>query len=170
MIDLLKNTARFILLVLIQIVLINKIEITVFLSPMIVVFFIVALPLSTPNWVLLVSAFLIGIFVDFFMNTPGISSFAMVMVAFIRPFVLRVNQPRDGYQVGDRPAVRDLGWQWYLKYSTILVFVFHLVYFVILGFGQDNILVMIWKTILSSLFVVLLVFLFQLFSLGHAHK
>jgi hypothetical protein len=152
------------------VVLINRIEITVFLSPMIVVFFIIALPLNTPNWLLLVSAFITGLTIDLFMNTPGIASFAMVLAAFLRPFALRLNQPRDGYQVGDSPSAKDLGWSWYSKYSTILVFVFHLTYFIILGFGQDNILVMLWKTILSSLFSLLVIFLFQLFTLNNAHK
>jgi hypothetical protein len=168
MIDFFKNTIRFILLVLIQVVLINQIEVTVFLSPMIIVFFLIALPLTTPNWLLLLASFVMGLTVDSFMNTPGITSFALVLAAFIRPFVLRVNQPRDGYQVGDAPSASHLGWGWYLKYSSLLVIVFHLSYFIILGFGQDNALVMIWKTLVSSLFTLVIIFLFQLFSLKNA--
>ncbi len=168
MIDFFRNTIRFILLVLIQVVLINQIEVTVFLSPMIIVFFLIALPFNTPHWLLLLSSFVMGLTIDAFMNTPGITAFALVLVAFIRPLVLKLNQPRDGYQVGNTPSVNHLGWAWFLKYSSLLVIVFHLCYFVILGFGQDNALVMIWKSIVSSLFTIVLISLFQLFSLKNA--
>ena len=164
MIEIIKNTIRFILLILLQVWVFNRIDISLFLSPMIIVSFILFLPFPTHKWILLVASFFLGLIVDIFMNTPGILSFTAVFVAYIRPVVLRILQPRDGYVINTSPRVSDLGWNWFFQYSTILTFVFHLIYFIILGFSQDNFLVILWKTIISSAFTLLFIFMSQIFS------
>ena len=105
-----------------------------------------------------------GLIIDMFMNTIGILSFSFVLVAYLRPIVLQMIQPRDGYAIGDLPRARDLSWLWFFKYSTIIIILFHLIYFVITGFSQDNLLIMLWKTIISSAFVLFFVFIIQIFS------
>ncbi len=164
MIEIFKNIIRIIVLVLLQVLVFNRIEISEFLSPMLIVFFIIALPFNTPKWLLLFSSFVLGLSVDMFMNTPGILSFTAVLVAYLRPIFLQLIQPRDGYSVGDLPRVTDLGWSWYIQYSMVLTIIFHLSYFVILGFTQDNLLIMLWKTIISSAFTLFFILVFQIFS------
>lgn len=165
MIEILKNIFRFIGLILLQVLVFNRIEISEFLSPMIIVAFVLSLPFTTPKWVLLVSSFFLGLSADIFMNTPGILSFSLVTIAYFRPFALQFLQPRDGYSIGSTPAVSDLGWNWFFQFSIILTVIFHFLYFVILGFSQDNFLVMIWKTIISSAFTLFFIFFFQLLSI-----
>jgi hypothetical protein len=46
----------------------------------------------------LITAFLLGITVDMFVDTPGVHTSASVFMAFVRPFVLRILAPRDGYE------------------------------------------------------------------------
>ena len=164
MIEIFKNIVRFIVLVLLQVLVFNRIEISEFLSPMIIVAFIISLPFNTPKWLLLVSSFLLGLTVDMFMNTPGILSFTAVLIVYLRPTFLQVIQPRDGYAIGALPKVSDLGWTWFFQYSMVLTIGFHFTYFFILGFVQDNFLVTLWKTIISSAFTLFFILVFQIFS------
>ncbi len=164
MVEILKNTFRLLGIVLIQIFVFNRIEISTFISPMIIVMFILYIPFTSHKWLILIVSFILGLSVDFFMNTPGILSFTSVMTAYIRPFVLRLLQPRDGYSINSGPKVVDLGWNWYFQYATILTVFFHLIYFIILGFSQDKFLIIVGKTILSSVFTLIFIFLSQLFS------
>ncbi len=165
MIEVVKNIIRFFILLLLQIVVLNNIDISVFLSPMIIVLFVILLPFNTPKWILLISTFLMGIILDLFMNTPGIVSFALVFLAYSRPVILRLLRPREGYVIGAIPGVKDLGWNWFFQYSLIMTSFFHFLYFMILGISQENFLFIIWKTIISSLFTLLVIYLFQLFSI-----
>jgi len=64
----LKNTGRFIFLVFFQVLILNHINLGGFINPYFYVYFILLLPFITPKWLLLVSAFLIGIFIDLFSN------------------------------------------------------------------------------------------------------
>ncbi|MBN2669940.1 MAG: rod shape-determining protein MreD [Bacteroidales bacterium] len=170
MIEVLKNIGRFLVILLLQVVLINKIEISDFLWPIVLVYFILRLPFNTPGWILLMSAFFSGLIFDGFINTPGITAFAMVSIAFIRPYLLRIIQGRDGYQISDEPTAGHLGWTWFFKYSITLTFAFHLIFFIALGFAQDFFLVIIWKSILSSIFALIVIFLIQLFFVKNARQ
>jgi len=164
MIDILKNFFRLLALILLQVLVFNRIEISMFLSPMIMVLFIISAPFTNHKWLILISSFALGLSVDLFMNTPGILSFTAVAIAYIRPFVLRALQPREGYAINDRPKAVDLGWAWFSRYAVILTVLFHLLYFIILAFSQDNFLIIIWKTIISSAFTLIFIFIFQLLS------
>lgn len=164
MIEFIKHSFRFVALILLQVIVINNIEVSVLLNPMVIVLFIISLPFNTPKWMLLISAFLLGIIVDLFMNTPGILAFTSVLVAYLRPSILILLQPREGYFIGSSPQVSDLGWTWFLQFSIVLTFIFHLIYFIILGFSQDHFLLMLWKSIISTFFSLLVIFLFQLFT------
>ena len=164
MIEIVKNIIRFVVLILLQVLVFNRIEISIFLSPMILVYFLIAMPFTTHKSLLLISSFFMGIIVDMFMNTMGILSFTFVLIAYFRPFILQIIQPRDGYALADLPRAVDLGWAWFMKFATILTVFFHLIYFVIIGFSQDNFLIMLWKTIISSAFTLLFIIIIQVFS------
>lgn len=165
MVEIIKNIVRFIILALLQVIVFNNIDISIFLSPMVFVLFIILLPFNTPKWLLLLSSFFIGLSIDMFMNTPGILSFSAVLIAYSKPLILELIRPREGYLIGALPRIQDLGWSWFLRYSAIMTVLFHLVYFIILGFSQENFLITLWKTIISSLFTMSIILLSQLFSI-----
>ena len=64
--QILKNTLRFVILVFIQVAILNNIQISGFINPYVYVLFILLLPFETPNWVLLVLSFFLGLSVDIF--------------------------------------------------------------------------------------------------------
>ncbi|HDR88294.1 MAG TPA: rod shape-determining protein MreD [Bacteroidetes bacterium] len=156
-----RNIFRFIVLVLIQVLILNNIEFSGYINPFLYVLFILLLPFETPAWLLLVSGFVLGLTVDLFMNTPGLHAAATVLMAFVRPFVLRIFAPRDGYEPGTFPRIFYYGVSWFFKYSALLIVIHHFFLFYLEVFRFTDFFSTFSRVILSSVFSIILVVLSQ---------
>jgi len=156
-----RNISRFIVLVLIQVLILNNIEFSGYINPFLYVLFILLLPFETPAWLLLVSGFVLGLTVDLFMNTPGLHAAATVLMAFVRPFVLRIFAPRDGYEPGTYPRIFYYGVSWFFKYSALLILIHHFFLFYLEVFRFTDFFSTFFRVILSSVFSIILVVLSQ---------
>ena len=157
----LRNIWRFIFVILIQILVFNNIQFSGFINPYFYVLFILLLPFETPNWVLLILAFILGLSIDLFCNTVGMHTSATVLMAFVRPFVLNVLSSRDGYETGTFPRIYYYGFGWFLRYSLILVLIHHLFLFYIEIFRFSDFFITLSRSLLSSIFTILLIILSQ---------
>lgn len=157
------NIIRFIILVLVQILILNNIQISGYIVPYFYVLFILLLPFETPRWLLLVVAFALGISIDLFMNTPGMHAAATVFMAFLRPYVLEMSSPRDGYEPGTLPRLSYYGFQWFLRYTVILVIAHHFFLFYVEVFRFAEFFSTLLRVLLSSLFSITLIMLSQYF-------
>jgi len=158
-----RNIIRFALLVLIQVLLLNNIQISGYAVPYFYVLFILLMPFETPGWLLLLSSFALGFTVDMFSHTPGMHTAATVFMAFLRPNILRAIAPRDGYETGTFPRVYYYGFEWFLKYTVILVLAHHFILFYLEVFRFTEFFSTLLRVLLSSLFSVILVILSQYF-------
>jgi len=158
-----RNIILFIVLVLFQEMVLNQLQFSVYFNPTIYVFFILILPFETPNWLLLVLAFVLGMSVDIFSNTLGLTILASVFIAFCRPGILSIISPRQEYEPGLQPTIRDLGFGWFLTYAGVLIFIHHTLLFFLEAFTFDHFAFTISKVLVSSLaslaFCVVLQFL-----------
>lgn len=93
--------------------------------------FVLFLPLGTPVVGQLLLAFGMGLTMDVFYDTGGLHAAAAVLLAFVRPAVLRLLRPRDGYDAADAVNVHYMGPAWFLTYLGMLVLVHHLVFFLL---------------------------------------
>lgn len=159
--DSLSIISRFFLLVLLQVLVLNNIQFSGYINPYMYILFILVLPFETPGWLLLVSGFLLGISIDLFANTPGMHASATVFVAFLRPHVLKLIAPRDGYEGGEKPGIKDLGLEWFLKYSIVITVAHHLFLFYIEVFRFAGFFHTMGRVLLSSIFTLILIVLSQ---------
>lgn len=157
----LRNIVRFFVLVLVQVLIIKNIELGRFINPFLYVLFIIIMPFETPKWLLLVVAFVLGITIDMFYDTPGMHSAACVLMAYIRPGVLKLFSPRDGYEFGTQPTIQYLGIPWFLSYAGILIVAHHLILFYIEIFRMHEFFSTFFRVIVSSIFTLLLVVITQ---------
>jgi len=81
---------RSLVLVFVQVLVLFEIQEIGGLSIVLYPLFIILLPISIPNWMLVLLGFFTGILVDIFTNTPGVNSFATTTIAFLRPFIFQV--------------------------------------------------------------------------------
>ncbi len=122
----LRNILRMIFLVIFQVAVLNNVQLGGYINPYLYVLFILLLPFDTPKWLLLLSAFFLGLSVDLFTDTIGINTAACVFMAFCRPGVLSLIATKQEYEQGISPTVRDMGFKWFFSYSLILVFAHHI--------------------------------------------
>lgn len=169
----LKNFIRFWLLVLLQIVLLNKISLRwwsaydghpIFL-PYLYPLFILLLPFETPVWLLLLLAMGMGLTMDAFMNTMGMHALALVLVAYLRTNVLVALLPKNlGEYHHQSPNTRVMGWLPFLTYCLFLLFIHHFVFFMVERWPISNfgmlMLTILASTVTTMLMVVAYVLLF----------
>ena len=159
----LRNIVRFIVLIFAQLLIFENIQLGGYISPYIYVLFIILMPFEVSGWVLLISAFILGLGMDIFLMSPGFHTAATVLMAYLRPFVLQSFAPRDGYETGTFPRVYFYGLGWFAKYSIILIFSHHLILFSLEIFRLTDILHILSKTILNAVISTILVVLSQYF-------
>jgi rod shape-determining protein MreD len=156
-----RNIIRLIFLVIFQVAILNNIALGGYINPYLYVMFILMLPFETPKWLLLISAFVLGISVDLFSDTAGIHAAACVFMAFARPGVLSIVSSRQDYELGIQPIIRDLGFKWFLSYSLILVVMHHIILFYLEVFSFHEFFQTFFRAFLSILFTMLLLILSQ---------
>ena len=160
-VKIIQNIFRFIFLVLLQVLVLNHIQWNGFVNPYVYLLFILLLPYETPRWLLLVSAFLIGVTIDMFGNTSGMHAAASVLMAFARPGILRLIAPRDGYEAETRLTPYVMGFKWFFTYVSLAVLVHHLAYFYIEVFRFTEFFFTFFKAILNSVITIMLIILGQ---------
>ena len=161
---LIQNIVRFLLLILFQVLILNHMTIlNGWAQPFLYVYFILLLPFSMPNRLLLPIAFIVGIIMDMFTHTPGIHASACVTMAFVRPYILKALRPREGFE-GDVPNSRNMGFSKFYTYSFILLMAHHTWLFALLYFSNKLWFYIIGHSFLSVIFTLILVFILQLFS------
>jgi rod shape-determining protein MreD len=156
----------FILLLLLQILVFNNIQFSGYVNPYIYIMFILLLPVEIASWFLLVLAFFTGIIVDTFSGSPGMHTSATVLAGFVRPYVLKLIAPRDGYESGADPSIMIYGFKWFLIYTSIIVTVHHFALFYLEVFRFTDFFLTLFRVFLSSLFSVSFILLFEFFRKG----
>ncbi|NVO01609.1 MAG: rod shape-determining protein MreD [Bacteroidetes bacterium] len=157
----LRNFGRLILVILLQVLILNNIQLGGLINPYFYILFILLLPFETPKWLLLLSAFFLGISIDMFLNTVGMHLIACLFIAFIRPSVISSVSSNKDYEQLEAPSVRDLGLTWFLSYTTILVFTHHFLFFFLEVFSFNGFFHTILKTLLSAIFTIVFVLISQ---------
>lgn len=165
--QILPNSIRFVLLVIFQVVVLNYLEPGFGIYPMIYPLFIFMLPVELATVYTMLLAFLIGITVDSVSNTYGLHASSSVLMAFMRPQVLKWLSPREGYENIETPSLYSLGSRLFI-YSYLLLLIFHNGwYFFIESFKLNEFLWVLLKIALSSVVSLSLSLLVQFVFLSN---
>jgi len=151
----------FIVLVLLQVLLFNNIQFSGYVNPYIYIMFLLLLPVEIPGWVLLIISFFTGLTIDFFSGSAGMHTSATVLAGFVRPYVLRVISPRDGYDAGVEPSMSAYGARWFLIYTLVIVAVHHTALFYMEVFRFSDFFTTLFRVLLSSFFSIIFIFLLE---------
>jgi rod shape-determining protein MreD len=153
---------RFLLVVLAQGLIFNHLDLFGFINPYVYVMFILMLPLQINQVMLLVLAFLTGLSVDLFTQTWGIHAFATVFMAYLRPLLLRLIAPRDGYSFNLVPSIKSMGLAWTGTYLGLLIFSHHLALLMVDMFRFSEFGNLLGRVAGSTLLTLSLILLFQI--------
>lgn len=157
MILLLQNIVRFILLVLVQVFVLNNIRLMGYVNPYIYILFIFVLPVRFSRAATLILAFVLGLVIDAFSNTPGMHTFATVLVAYLRSPVIKIfTSIEEG--ANPEPSFYTFGVSNFIKYIITLVLIHHTAFFFLeiftfVGIGQ-TLLRIILNTLITSVILL----------------
>ena len=162
--SILKNSVRFILWLLIQIIILNEIPpLHQFITPYLYFIFILWLPFGTNRLTTTLLGFAIGYSLDMFTNTPGLHAAAATLIGYLRPTILNILLAQEATEeLTKEPSIGAMGWGPFVFYIFILTFIHHF-YLVLLEWLQfGNFSYFIGKVFFTSLMSVLLILLVEL--------
>ena len=143
-------------LVLLQALILNNLHIGGYATPFLYIYLILKFEADiTPNRLML-WAFCLGIMVDIFSDTPGLNAAATVLLAFIRPTLLRLFVPRD-LQETSIPSIRTMGITSFLKYAFTAIVLHHAILLSLEAFSFAHLPSLLLHIISSTLFTMLCV-------------
>jgi len=87
----------FVALILLQTLLLNRISLFGIVTPVLYIYFLLKLPVGRNRYYVIISAFLMGLIIDIFLNTPGMNTAAITIVAAFRKNILGLFFEREGY-------------------------------------------------------------------------
>lgn len=165
-----ENIGRWVLLMLVQVLVFNNIYLGEIYNPYIYVLIVLSLPIELSALMILFIGFFTGFILDIFTHTLGLHTMAFTFLAFLRPFVLRLVAPRDGFEFGAKANLESFGWARYIIYSVVLILAHHLLLFIMEGFSTGMVWVITQKVVLNTLLTFSMVILLQSFSVPKSLK
>ena len=148
------NSVRFIVLVLVQVLLLNHVNLFGYVNPYIYPLFILAFPLNGNKTLLIFLGFILGLSIDFFENSGGVHAGATTAIAWMRPVFLKysfgVSYEHNNLKIGQAPLVKQI------VYVLSMLAVHHFILFGLEIFSLDQLSLILRSTVLSALFSTVL--------------
>lgn len=151
------DTFRFILLVLLQVVVFNNINFLGNINPYLYIVFIALFPVKNNRSIIIILSFLLGLSIDIFSDTGGIHAAACVLIAYIRPVILKFSFGMIYEHQTIKFNTVEFGEK--ITYISILTIIHHFVLFYLEIFSIAKITLVLQKTLFSSIFTILLIIL-----------
>lgn len=159
-IEIVKHFFTFILLSVVQVLVLNHVNLFGCATPLLYVYFIMSFRRGYPRWAILLWSFALGLCMDMFSNTPGVTAASATFLGFVQQPLLILFEQRDGPE-DIRPTMKELGVARYLYYAIACVLVFNILFFTMESFSFFNWLQWIKNIGGSTVLTVLLVLVIE---------
>lgn len=158
--EVLKFALLFVAMLLIQVLICNHIAIFNIAVPVVFIYFIIRLPISIGQGILFSLAFMIGLCVDIFSDTPGVNALGCTLLAALKRPVYYAYVARDDKTINVVPSISSLGVGVYCKFLLTMVGIYCLLAFTIEYFSFADVKEIVIMSAASSLlsFITLLAF------------
>src|SRR5476651_935937 len=153
------NVLRFVMLVFLQVFLLKNITLYNLSTPYLYILFILLLPFEVPNLLLFALAFILGLTIDAFYDTPGLHAAACVLLAFVRILFISITVQKEGFDNEPEPTLSIMGFRWFFTYVIVLTLVHHSFLFILEAFNFSELEYTLSRVLLSSIFTVFLMVL-----------
>ncbi len=157
--QLVKYTLYACLLLVIQVMLLNKVSLANgSITPYLYHLFVLWIPFSVKRNGLLWIAFMYGLIFDFFYKTQGLHAMGCLWIAFLRPFFVNRLVHQEGQEQNYiAPSYKVFGITRYIFYIFFLTAVHHVVVLFLTFLQVGNFFAFLWKTIAYTLVSLLVI-------------
>ena len=161
--DLLKRGLLFVLFVLAQAIVLGRIHLFHYATPLLYIYFVLGFEQNQPKWAVLLWSFFLGLFIDIFANTPGVAAASLTFIATIQPYFVQLFLPRDSAD-NLKPSLTTLGPSKYSIYMITLVLLYCILFYSLEFFNFFNWLQWAMCIVGSTVITVLLIYTFEIFK------
>ncbi len=148
------NSIRFVVLLLVQVIVCSNINFLGYINPYIYIIFIFLFPIREDRSILLLTSFLLGMSVDMFLDSGGIHAAASVFLAYARPVLLKTSFGMLYEHQSIKFSNTEVGSL--ITYVTFGTLIHHLIMFSLEVFNISGIILILKKTLFSSIFTIIL--------------
>ena len=120
----------FVILVLVQALVLNFVQLFGCATPLLYIYLLIQLPRGTKKWQLYLWGFFLGLTVDTFLNTPGVTTLACTTAAALRPYILEPFLTVDVAADVD-PGIKQMGFEKYVSYAGTYTLLYCIIFFTI---------------------------------------
>ncbi len=163
-----KYILEVLILIFLQVLVVNQIDLGAlgsWFSPVVFTLFILTLPFNlSPGWLMLI-AFATGVTVDVFTDTLGMHGSAALVLAFLRPYLLKLLAPREGFDETKRPGIYTMGLTQFITYAGSLLLIYHIWFFTVEVLRFSGFHIILLKSFISSVGAILIILLIQYLTL-----
>ncbi|MBY8962774.1 rod shape-determining protein MreD [Flavobacterium sp. D11R37] len=157
------NIARFIILLLMQVVVFNRIDLFGLADPYPYILFIILYPVNGNRALLLVSSFLLGLFIDMFTNSGGVHAAASLVLAYVRPSIFKfsfgLSYEYQTIKINEKLSPERF------SFILISVVIHHLILYLLevfrLSFLLDSLLRMFIATLFTLTLCIIIIYLIK---------
>jgi len=146
---------RFVLLILLQVLLLNRISLFGLATPVLYGYFLLKLPMGRNPFFVIISAFLMGLMIDIFLNTPGMNAAAITIVAALRKPVMDLFFEKEEYDEFIPGIYTATGP--FVRFTIFMVLLHLTLLFFIESFTLFNLTSTLLRMITSSVITILLI-------------
>ena len=148
--------ALFVVLTLVQLVC-NKVVLFNVAMPVVFIYLILRLPINLHHGWVFTIAFVSGLVIDIFNNTPGMNALSATLMSAMRHPVFNLLVPREDDDPLPIPSIESLGLSVYLRYMATLVTFYCAVLFLIQAFTLHNLPLTLARIAASSALSILII-------------
>ena len=149
----------FIFLILLQVIILNRINVLGFATPILYIYFLLKLPFGRNPYYTIISGFLIGLIIDIFLNTPGMNAAATTMLATFRKPILNLFYDREIFEEFI-PGINS-GTAQFVKLTVFAVLLHITILFFIESFTLFNAAYTLMRIVASSLISIIIIISFD---------
>ena len=150
-----KEILLFVILILLQVLLLNRIAVFGLAVPILYIYFLIKLPYGRNRFYVIVSGFLLGIVIDIFLNTPGMNAAATTITATLRSMVLNLFYPKNEYE--DLVPGIHTSTAAFVKFTVMMVLLHQTLLFFIEAFTLFNLTSTLIRIGSSSILTIVLI-------------
>ncbi|PID69302.1 MAG: rod shape-determining protein MreD [Flavobacteriales bacterium] len=154
--EIISNIALFFSLILLQVLVFNNMLLFGYINPMVYILFVILFPIRKERGLLLVSSFLLGLIIDFFLDSGGTNAAATLAIAYFRLPILKwlMRKSEIDFLVF---KITKLPFTKMLSFIAIITLIHHFIIFSLEYFNFAEITTILSRTILTSIFTIILI-------------
>lgn len=153
----LTRLGRMVLLLLAQLMILNHMHLFGYATPLVIGYMIICFETGESRMSLLWWGFSMGLIYDLFSNTMGMGAASCVLLAMMKPYILKLFMPRDIVE-SFKPTIQSMSLSRYIWYSLSCMGLLHFSFYFLEAFTLEDLLLtigaMIGGTLLATLISV----------------